>query len=137
MDNLHEGKLQNGSDEAESDSFSKVIPLVALYAGNKDLKKKIEEVVRTTLNNDKAVRCFGRFSLNHHIYYTCFFELRKEMFVENIPYLYFVFPVIPTRNLSFALFRWLNMCPQFNLSTPILNLQNNLRKFQNLKVLSE
>jgi len=56
LDNLKQGNELAGSDEAESDSFSKVISIIALYAGNDCLNEKIEQAVRTTLNNDKAVR---------------------------------------------------------------------------------
>lgn len=55
LDNLKQGIELAGSDEAESDSFSKVISIVAMYAGNDSLNEKIEQAVRTTLNNDKAV----------------------------------------------------------------------------------
>lgn len=55
LDKLKEGTPLAGSDEAESDSFSKIVPLVALYAGRKELNDVIEQAVRTTLNNDKAV----------------------------------------------------------------------------------
>lgn len=55
LENLNAGKLQEGSDEAEADCFSKVIALVAVYAGDSELNQKIEQAVRTTLNNDKSV----------------------------------------------------------------------------------
>ena len=55
LDKLKDGDVLAGSDEAEGDSFSKVIPLVALFAGKKELNDVIEKAVRTTLNNDKSV----------------------------------------------------------------------------------
>lgn len=55
LDKLKDGDVLAGSDEAEGDSFSKVIPLVALFAGKKGLDAVVEKAVRTTLNNDKSV----------------------------------------------------------------------------------
>ena len=55
LEKLNAGQYQDGSDEAESDSYSKIIALVALYAGDANLDKMIEQVVRTTLNNDRSV----------------------------------------------------------------------------------
>ena len=55
MENLKAGKYQEGSDQAESDIYTKVIPLTALYAGNPQLSTFVEQAVRTTLNTDRAV----------------------------------------------------------------------------------
>ena len=55
LQNLKDGKYQEGADQNESDAHTKIIPLVAMYAGQPVLKKFVEQAVRTTLNNDRAV----------------------------------------------------------------------------------
>ncbi|XP_066931078.1 crystallin J1A-like [Clytia hemisphaerica] len=62
LQNLKDGKYQEGADQNESDAHTKIIPLVAMYAGNPDLKKFVEQAVRTTLNNDRAVNAAVAYS---------------------------------------------------------------------------
>jgi len=62
LENLKAGKYQEGSDQAESDIYTKVIPLTALYAGNPQVSTYVEQAVRTTLNTDRAVNAAVAYS---------------------------------------------------------------------------
>ena len=55
LDKLAAGDEKAGADEADSDAFAKITPLVALYAGKSELGQKVDQAVRITLNNDKSV----------------------------------------------------------------------------------
>lgn len=55
LKNIEDEAEKTGADDSQADCFSKVAPIVCLYAGTMGLEKKVEDVVRVTQDNDLAV----------------------------------------------------------------------------------
>jgi len=49
------GDSKTGADDSQGDAFSKIAPIVVLYAGKPELKQVIEKITRITQANDMAV----------------------------------------------------------------------------------
>ena len=50
------GESETGSDnDIQIDAVTRIAPVVALYAGRKDMLNKVEEMIRVTQNNDIPV----------------------------------------------------------------------------------